>query len=446
MKRRYIQAAGALAFVLAFASCEKELNIEPRQDISAEVALSTPQDVQNALTGGYAVMGFAQLYGTNLIMVPELLANDSYVQWVGTFDSYQDVADRNMIATNAEATRTWSAAYRAINVANTVLSALDVVTDANMRNSIEAGALFIRASMHFELVRLYALPYVAGGANTQPGVPLALDAVRTTDNLHSNKGRSSVAAVYAQIESDLTTAISRDPQNFAAQAMLARVYLQEGKYAEARDAANGVITNGGYTLAGLEEPFRVDHSDEGIFEIEQDEQVNAGTSNDGLTTFFASLPGEVGRADLRIDAAFAASFEPGDRRRTELMYAGRAGGLFTKKWSDYYDNIPVIRLTEMFLIRAEANARLGTAVGATPVSDINALRQRAGLLPLVVVTVDQILAEREKELAFEGFRLHDYKRTQRSIGSRPYNSADLVLPIPDREMNANPDLVQNDGY
>lgn len=436
-----------MAILLAFASCEKALDIDPRQDISAELALSSPQDVENALTGGFAVMGYAQLYGTNLILVPELLANDDYIQWVGTFDSYQDVADRStMLATNAEATRTWSAAYRAINIANTVMSSLDIFSDPQQRNSAESRALFIRAVMHFELVRLYALPYVAGGANGQPGIPLVLQAVKTTDDLHTSKARNTVAEVYTQVENDLTAAITRDPGNFAAMGMLARVYLQEGKNAEARDMANTVITTGGYELAGLEEPFRVDHSDENIFEIEQDEQVNAGTSNDGLATFFSSLPDNYGRADVRVAPAFAATFLPTDLRRTQLMYPGRAGGLFTRKWSDYYDNIPVIRLTEMYLIRAESNLRLGTTVGAAPVSDINAIRVRAGLTPLVVVTIGQVLEEREKELAFEGFRLHDYKRTQRPIGSRPYNSPELILPIPDREMNANPELVQNEGY
>ncbi|HEY1007067.1 MAG TPA: RagB/SusD family nutrient uptake outer membrane protein, partial [Sphingobacteriaceae bacterium] len=407
----------------------------------------SPQDVENALTGGFAVMGYAQLYGTNLIMLPELLANDDYIQWVGTFDSYTDVADRStMLATNAEATRTWSAAYRAVNIANTVISALDIFTDPQQRSSAESLALFIRGTMLFELVRLYALPYEAGGANSQLGVPIVLDAVKTTDNLHTSKARNTVAEVYAQVESDLNAAMTSDPSNFAAMGMLARVYLQEGKYAEARDMANTVITGGGYELGGLEEPFRVDHADENIFEIEQDEQVNAGTSNDGLATFFSSLPDNYGRAEVRIAPAFAATFLPTDLRRTQLMYAGRAGGLFTRKWSDYYDNIPVIRLTEMILIRAESNFRLGTAVGNTPVSDINSLRSRAGLLPLVVLTLDQILEEREKELAFEGFRLHDYKRTQRAIGSRAYDSPELVLPIPDREINANPELVQNEGY
>ena len=190
------------------------------------------------------------------------------------------------------------------------------------------------------------------------------------------------------------------------------------------------------------------NSAENIFEIEQDEQTNAGTSNDGLATFFASLDG-IGRADARVNPAFASSFASNDKRRTEMIYSGDAGarpGLYTQKWSDYYGNIPLARITEMYLTRAEANLRLNTAVGNTPTADINLIRVRAGLAPIASPTVADILNEREKELAFEGFRLHDYKRTKRTIGTTPYNSPVLVFPIPDREVNANPSLEQNPGY
>lgn len=124
---------------------------------------------------------------------------------------------------------------------------------------------------------------------------------------------------------------------------------------------------------------------------------------------------------------------------------GAKSGLFTKKWYNFFDNIPVCRITEQYLIRAETNFRLGTSVGATPANDINTLRARAGLGP-IVPTLDLILTERDKELAFEGFRLHDYKRTKRSIGAFPYNSPKLVFPIPDREMSANKGLQQNPDY
>jgi hypothetical protein len=99
------------------------------------------------------------------------------------------------------------------------------------------------------------------------------------------------------------------------------------------------------------------------------------------------------------------------------------------------------------LIRAEANFRLGTSTGATPVEDINVIRARAGLTALTSVTLDQILKERRLELAFEGgFFLHDAKRLKQNVGALPYTSPRLVFPIPLLEINANKNLKQNDGY
>ncbi|HEY0898709.1 MAG TPA: RagB/SusD family nutrient uptake outer membrane protein [Sphingobacteriaceae bacterium] len=456
MKFKYInRTLLGLALCVFVASCDDALEIEPKQNISATTALSSTEDVQNALIGAYSALGRPSLYGTNMILVSDLLANTGYLDWTGTFNSYRDLGQKITTATNAEATRTWTNAYAGINIANTVIGALDKVTDPAAKTRIEGEALFIRAILHFDLVRLYALPYDATTQNTQLGVPLMLKAVTSTADVDKEKARNTVAEVYAQVEADLKAAIEKLPTDengrankFSAIGILSRVYLQEQKYAEARDAANRVITEGGYTLADdLETPFRTDNSSEGIFEIQQDVQNNAGTSNDGLATFYASLQG-IGRADARVNTAFANSHELTDKRRTEMIYTGSGAkpGLFTQKWTDYYGNIPVVRLTEMYLTRAEANFRLGTTVGSAPLVDINTLRERAGLLPVAVLTVDQILAEREKELAFEGFRLHDYKRTKRSIGTLAYNSPKLLLPIPDREMNANKALVQNEGY
>ena len=74
------------------------------------------------------------------------------------------------------------------------------------------------------------------------------------------------------------------------------------------------------------------------------------------------------------------------------------------------------------------------------------IRARAGAPVLATVTLNDILLERDLELAFEGFRIHDLRRTQRNIGTRPYNSRDLVMPIPQSELDANPGLKQNPGY
>lgn len=454
--KNYKNILAAFLIVLSASGCKKQLEIDPKQNIDAGVALNTTADVQNALTGAYTFLATGDLYGTNLVFLPDIYASDNYLTWRGSFTTYRNISSKAIVADNADVRRTWITAYSAINTANIVISDLNVVSDAETKNVIEGKALFIRGIMHFELVRLYALPYDASGANTNLGVPIITKAVKTIDNVTNSVARNTVAEVYVAVENDLKSAITKlasvDDQ-YAAKAFLARVYLQEGKYALARDVADDIITNSPYHLItnSLEAPFRTKNSSEGIFEIRQNEQSNAGTSNDGLATFYASYQnstgGDVGRADALVNTTFYNSFETGDKRQTEMIYEGTGArtGFFTKKWYSFYDNIPVCRVTEQYLIRAECNFRLGTNIGATPADDINTLRTRAGLED-VVPTLDIILNEREKELDYEGFRLHDYKRTKRSIGTFAYDDPKLVFPIPDREINVNKALKQNPGY
>lgn len=454
--KNYKYTLTVFLLTLGLLSCKKQLEIDPKQNIDASVALNTTADVQNALIGAYTHLATGDLYGTNLVFIPDLYASDNYLNWRGSFSTYRTISTKDISPSNADVTRTWVTAYAAINTANIVISALNVVSDAATRNVIEGKALFIRGIMHFELIRLYALPYDASGSNTNLGVPIITKAVKTIDNVTNSVARNTVAEVYSAVETDLNNAITKLAtvnDRYAAKAFLARVYLQEGKYALARDLANEIIISGPYQLitTSLEAPFRTKNSSEGIFEIRQNEQSNAGTSNDGLATFYASYQndtgGDVGRADALVNPTFYNSFEAGDKRQTEMIYNGTGArtGLFTKKWYSFYDNIPVCRITEQYLIRAECNFRLGTSVGATVAGDINTLRSRAGL-GSVTPTLAIILNEREKELDYEGFRLHDYKRTKRSIGTFAYNDPKLVFPIPDREISVNKLLVQNPGY
>ncbi len=445
-----------LAFSLLASSCGKKIDIEPQDDISSENALSSAADVNNVLVGAYTVLAHPALYGTNLVMIPDLYASPSYLNWTGTFSTYRDISNQNLISTNEDATRTWTRAYQAINAANTVLESLDVVTDPDMKNELQGKALFIRGIMHFELVRLYGLPYEAGAANSSLGVPIALKAVKAFEDITSDVPRNTVAEVYTQAEKDLTEAVSLlsdSPDLYAAKGMLARLYLQKSDFTKARIQANDIIESGEYSLASnLEDPFRVKNSSEGVFEIQQNEQSNAGSSNDGLATFYSSYlnntGGKVGRGDLSILSSYVNSYAATDKRRTQMIYEGTGAktGWFTRKWYNYFDNIPVVRLTELYLTRAECNARLGGSLGASPLSDINELRQRAGLAALTSVTVNDILAERDKELAFEGYRIHDLKRTKRNVGALAYNAPKLVFPIPYREVSVNSKLVQNPGY
>jgi len=144
-------------------------------------------------------------------------------------------------------------------------------------------------------------------------------------------------------------------------------------------------------------------------------------------------------------APHLALYTPSDARLA-LFYTG-AGEVRSGKWKLQYKNVPIMRLAEMYLNRAEANFRAGTTVGATPVQDVNRTRVRAGLSTLGAVTLVDILAERKLELAHEGHAIHDMKRLKLSSDGFPYDANKLVLPIPQREVDASKGvIVQNDGY
>lgn len=458
MKKHLIYIGAAL--LLGVTACDDRLNIKPLQSIDATTALSTEQDLQSAIVGAYGQLGGPSLYGTNYNLLAELQGAENYITWRGTFAGYREVANKIQRFDNSEANRTWLNSYQAISTVNNVLANLDKSTDADAKKVIEGEARFIRGIVYFELVRFYALPWGAVAGNTQPGVPLVLTPSNTVEQANTQTPRSTVAQTYAQVVDDLTKAAALLPADngtradkYSALAFLARVYLQQSDYAKALDAANQVISSGNFRLnPGVSAVFRNRNTSESIFEIQQNDQNNAGTSNDGLTTFYASVPtsdgGSVGRGDVQVNTSFVNSYSATDARRTELFYIGFKGAnrYYTGKFTDFGANIPVIRLAEMLLVRAECNLRLNSTVGATPAADLNAVRTRAGLPAIAAPTIDDVLRERQLELAFEGLRIHDIKRLRQSTGTFAWNAPKLVLPIPKREIDVNPAITQNEGY
>jgi starch-binding outer membrane protein, SusD/RagB family len=458
MKKQLIYTITAL--LVSLSACTDKLDLQPRQSIDAALALNNEQDLQSAIVGSYGQLGSGALYGTNFNLLAELQAGESYVTWRGTFSSYREVASKTMTNSNAEASRTWLTAYQTINTVNNVLANLDKSTTASVKATLEGEARFVRGILFFELVRYYALPWGTTADNSQPGLPLVLTPSVSLEQATAQTPRSTVAQTYAQIIDDLTkasTLLGTDngtrADSYSALAFLARVYLQQGNYARALATANQVIASGTYRLnPSVVAAFRNRNTGESIFEIQQNDQNNAGTGNDGLTTFYASLPVNgvsVGRGDVQINTATVTSYAATDARRTELFYLGVKGGgtrYYTAKWADFGANIPIIRLAELLLIRAEANLRLNSTTGATPAADLNAVRQRAGLAPIAAPVLNDVLQERRFELAFEGLRIHDVKRLRQTTGTFAWNAPKLIFPIPKREVDANPALAQNEGY
>lgn len=467
----------ALGLSLGLTACEKQLEIDPFQSVDATTALDSQDKVGSAVIGLYARLGSPNLYGTDLILVPELLAVDNYIAFQGSFQNYRQIATRTTNSQTTTAETIWRTAYQAINQANLVIDALPVVADEDLKAQYEGEARFIRADMHFELVRLYAKQYQAGGTNSQLGVPINLVPVKTVEQSSVFQPRATVEQVYAQVITDLESAIELLPEangtrasSYTAKALLARVYLQQSNFVEAGALADDVITNSGKSLSPtLQSVFTNRNSSETLLEIQQNDQNNAGTANSGLATLFASI-GQLGRGDVRVLGSFSGQYEESDARGTDslsfgrtrkLIYLGDGARASTRalrsgKWTAYGQNIPLIRLAEMYLIRAETAFRAGSVT--TALADINRIRTRSGATPLTgtQLSAASILRERQLELAFEGFRIHDLKRTGTDIfipaasggvsSTFPITSDRLVLPIPFREINVNTLLVQNPGY
>jgi len=443
-------------------ACNNKLDVTPGQHITPD-QIQTAADVKAVLFGSYKSMQDFNAFGERYILIPDLLGSAGQVTFVGTFTDYRDVFNKAQVTQSLIAQGIWERSYVILNGANVVLKKLGLL-DATEKDAIEGEAKFVRALTYYELVNLFGQPYSAGNTSMNEAVPLVLEPTEVYDPQKDNKPRASVEEVYKQIISDLTDAAAKLPGSYsdnsgratkyAAQAILSKVYLAQAKYTEAATAATEVISKGGFALAiTLDKAFNnVSSSTEDIFAIQQTDQSNAGSANSGLTTMYAAYNATpiAGRGDVRVDVNLYKLYQEGDDRKAYVYQGtGIAGGTgdYTRKWKEFYKAIPVVRLAELYLIRAEANARAGSAIGGkTPLEDVNLVRARSHAAALATVTADQVVEERFRELAFEGDWLWTKKRLKMNIGTRPYNDPKLVLPVPQRERDVNKQLNQNPGY
>jgi hypothetical protein len=450
--------------ILIFSGCDSFLDLDPKQSINTSDALATSENIELTLVGAYPVI--RDVYGQDMFHFSELLGDNGEIDFRGTFSQPRDLISKNLVDAFTWADDAWAGAYDGINRANIVLDYLDVIDEAN-RDEFKGQALFLRGLMYFDMVRFYAKPYEPGQTNSQLGVPLVLKS-NFDVNLIEYPSRSSVEDVYNQAVTDLNLAKSLLGEDeffanrFAAAAVLSRIYLQKGMYEEAAIEADYVISEGGFEL--VEVPFKAYNNEsngvEDVFAFQQNNDDNVGESNNGMTAFYASTDA-TGRSDFQITDVQLDMYEDGDLRGEvtsaakfkdvkSIYYLGfgpnSRDGIFCAKWLDFKTNITFVRLAEMYLTRAEGNFESGNVIGATPLEDINTIRERAGLDPLGSIDQNAIRKERMLELAFEGFKLQDFKRWKLSVGSLPYDDPTLILPIPKREMDVNENLIQNEGY
>lgn len=446
MKFKYILIVFLGSLLVA---CEDRLEIEPAQSIAGEKAVSTSANVENVLIGAYDEMGQAGSYGGRIQIMSDLLGNGFITNWTGTWIQPRQMKQKNVLATNSFVSGFWDNSYESINQLNLVLDNLNVFSsdEAEARQRIEGEAKFLRGLAYFDLVRMF-------GSGTD-GVPLRLTGISDYSQDLSIE-RSDVSSIYAQVIADLNSAYDLLPESndvfadkYSAKALLARVYLQLGDMTAARDAADDVIANSGHALAAtFAGAFNNDvDSPEDVFAF----QVTSQTGTNQLNNQYAD-EGNGGRGgDIVVTDGYVALFADAADQRASFFYAsGQSGERLTSKFVNQFANLSLIRLAEMYLIRAETNLALGTSVGADPLADLNTVRARSGASELTEISQDAIMLERVLELAFEGFAVHDLVRTQGSVteGDQTFNfdSPKLTLPIPQSEMDTNPKMTQNPTY
>lgn len=440
--------------VIGIYGCDKKLELKNPQAIDAGDAFSTSEKVKKVLVGNYATLGGGSLFGGDALWMSELMASDGDLNWVGTFPDPRQIWGKTIQLGNTYVAATYSLGYKVIFNANNIIANVSVV-DAAEQATVIGEAKFQRAMAYFELIKYFGeKPYFAGNATSLKGIPLITEpGPSAPQDPFYQLPRVSVEAVYKQIIADLTDAESKLPAKNGFYAnkpsvslALARVYLQQEKFAEARDAADrciSVATANGFALVdSYANAFNnSENTTEDLFAIQVTDQ--SGTNS--CFTFFSTDTYGARDGDIEVTDAHYDKYDVTDKRRDLFFFeygAWRCG-----KWRDIYKNVKVMRLAEAYLTRAECNQRLGTAVGATVDSDLARTRNRAGLTtPIIGASLQQILDERELELAFEGQGLWDAKRLRLTVDGKAWNDDKLTFPIPLREKNVNPALEQNPGY
>ncbi|MDX1410231.1 MAG: RagB/SusD family nutrient uptake outer membrane protein, partial [Saprospiraceae bacterium] len=321
----------------------------------------------------------------------------------------------------------WTEVYEAINRANVVINAnIDVpapVQDDADQFLGEAYAL--RALAHFDLVRVYAQHYGFTSDNSHPGVPII-----TEFDPAAEPARRTVAEVYSAVIADLNTALGLMNQDRgtgffspdAARALLARIYLYQSDWNNAKTAADAVIASaGGLTSTDDYVDRWMDRgtAPDVLFEV-----INTDTDNNGSDALGRMYINE-GYGDYLPSDDVYNLIDPEDVRIQLFKIDSTIGGgdfgyRRLNKFPDREgrDNTPVIRLSEIYLIRAEANAMLGNEAAA--IGDLMAVRSRAWpTAPMVNASgqalLDEIEKEKRVELMFEGHRLWELMRKKKGV-------------------------------
>ncbi|SHN79637.1 RagB/SusD domain-containing protein [Flavobacterium fryxellicola] len=448
-----------LACITLLSACDNFVETDqPSSQLSTPVVFESPTTATAAMVAIYA-----QLRSSTLLTGSPLGLSNQMGHYADELTFYGDSENstsgfytNSVLASNEAVATLWTSSYRVVYNTNAMLEGIAASSSLSLdkANQLTGEALFVRALVHFYLVNLYGeIPYI------------------TTTDYRQNRvaSRLPVAKVYELIIADLNKAYSLLPENeesgervrpnqYTAQALLARVYLFDEKWDEASNAASALLNNTAtYALQDDLNTVFLNTSSSTIWQFSPFFYGSA-TEEGNLFIFTAGPPPFTALSDALLN-----SFEPMDQRKISWTTAVSDGNMTWYYASKYKDNSSVsfsseysvvFRLEEQYLIRAEARTRAGDLIGAK--EDLNIIRNRAGLPNTTAISQDEllnaVLKERRVELFTEhGHRFFDLKRygkldsaLSNKIG---WNTTDALFPIPETELLLNPNLSpQNLGY
>ena len=436
---------------ILLSSCKKFLDVQPQDSIPDDLTIVDKASAQTALRGVYRALSSDNYYGNSFQSIGYLQGDN--IQWTGSQSIVQQFIDHKVKADNATVAAIWSGIYATVNRANYIIDKVPSLEDKTFtdgdKNQLTGEAYFVRALSYFDLARTWG------------GVQIVLTPTLSATDKKGIK-RSSVAETYAQVLQDLNKAESllalptaQNPiraNKETAWALLARYYLYQKNWAQAEAYASKVLANtSNYQLlkpySSFFNPSGAVATRESVFELSY-----SATYTNGHRGQWQPPANGGTRQIAPNDALVNLLNSPLIGGNRNVLIAKTSAGLW---YGNLYYRSPatdpayIIRIAELYLVRAEARAQQNNLAGA--LADLNAVRDRAGLAASSAATQDDVLLaienERRIEFALEPHRWFDLVRTGRAaavLGLTDTNK--YVLPIPATELLADNALEQNPGY
>lgn len=453
--------------LISFSSCSDD-SLDPTLSQSKDLLtnLKTISDLNTALLGGYNRMQSASYYGRDLIIFGEVRSDNAFSN--AKSNRFVTVGRMNMLINDAYSSDTWSQIYKTIGSANIVLSKSpsDISGDQSKIKHIQGEAYMMRALGHYDLLRIFGQQFIAGqGGMSALGVPY-VTTFRKTEDMYPS--RQTVQQNYDAIMKDLDSAIQLmdssydDPSkhyftNMAAHALKARIALYFKQYQLAEQEAAIVVNSGKYsvaTAANYLSTFNTDSTANVIFSV--DFNATDNLSSNSLANIYRGSYGDIVALKDLYDI-----YDTNDIRKTSAFIA--KNGTSTAEYRNIgkypnlsipSDDVPVIRFEEVVLIYAEA--LLHNSKASDALIQLNKIPANRNAIQYTAASDANILLERRKELAFEGFRFDDLARTganmplvdpvRQTYGTVNFGDYNYAFPIPNTEVGANSNVKQNYKY